>query len=560
MSWRNDKITSFVDALPEKYQPIYGYPEISTGSSRICDDRLAIIKKVYEAMRIKLGRDLKILDLGCAQGYFSFSMASMGAEVLGIDYLQENIDLCNTLVVENPDLKVTFRKGLIEETLSSLTAKDYDMVLGLSVLHHMVHKHGIENTQAMLSCLSQKVCCAVLELALREEPVYWGPSLPDDPKSLLTGFSFVHRLGLYQTHLSEIKRPLYFTSNKYWFIKDKAETIVKFFSESHMHASGTHQKTRRYYQSENRFLKIFLLGKVRDKKNKSEYQAELDFHQAYDGEMFKFSDFIYGRNEEEAWIESPIIKGRLLCDLIAERQELNVSSILNDVLDQLCHLEERGYYHNDLRTWNIIIEEDGHAKIIDFGSINRIPTDCAWPRNIYLSFFIFLYEITTKFVQSPIPFRTIALSPSRFTAPYNNIVRTIWNQKVENWSFKYIRELINKGDTLPAEIKNMQETWNGALEEVVSYLNSTSLDHENRIAEATRKAEEATRKAEEATRKAEEATRKAEEATRKAEEATRKAEERTIRLSEQLNAIYLSRSWRLTTPIRKFFDILHRIR
>ncbi|WP_261370573.1 class I SAM-dependent methyltransferase [Xanthomonas citri] len=74
----NSSIADLVAALPEKYQPIFGHPEISDGSSRGCEDRLEVILDVVDHLRTALGRPIRVLDLGCAQGYFSLNLAARG--------------------------------------------------------------------------------------------------------------------------------------------------------------------------------------------------------------------------------------------------------------------------------------------------------------------------------------------------------------------------------------------------------------------------------------------------------------------------------------------------
>lgn len=59
-----------VAALPEKYQPIFGHPELSEGSSRGCEDRFVLIRECARRLQGELGRPLRVLDLGCAQGFF----------------------------------------------------------------------------------------------------------------------------------------------------------------------------------------------------------------------------------------------------------------------------------------------------------------------------------------------------------------------------------------------------------------------------------------------------------------------------------------------------------
>ena len=85
------KLKTIISELTELYQPIFKHPNLSKNVSRLCDDRLVVIERAYDAIAKELGRPLSVLDLGCAQGYFSLNLASKGAKVLGIDYEKNNI-------------------------------------------------------------------------------------------------------------------------------------------------------------------------------------------------------------------------------------------------------------------------------------------------------------------------------------------------------------------------------------------------------------------------------------------------------------------------------------
>ncbi|MGC1000949.1 class I SAM-dependent methyltransferase, partial [Pantoea agglomerans] len=111
--------------------------------SRSCLDRLEKISSVYNYISEEKGRPLKVLDLGCAQGFFSLNLAELGAIVTAIDYSQPNIDVCNKLASENNNLKVEFFLGSIETVINERVMEgEFDLVLGLSVFHHLVYEHG----------------------------------------------------------------------------------------------------------------------------------------------------------------------------------------------------------------------------------------------------------------------------------------------------------------------------------------------------------------------------------------------------------------------------------
>ena len=143
----SQSLPQLVSDLPEIYQVIYGHPDIYQDTSRACIDRLDKIAEVHDALAKQLGRPLRVLDMGCAQGFFSLSLAARGAQVHGVDFLDKNIFVCQALALENPELKVTFGVGRLEEVVAALAPEQYDLVLGLSVLHHVVHEHGVGQVQ-----------------------------------------------------------------------------------------------------------------------------------------------------------------------------------------------------------------------------------------------------------------------------------------------------------------------------------------------------------------------------------------------------------------------------
>ena len=201
-------LPELVAALPEIYQPIFGHPELSNRVTRGCEDRLVHISQIYRTLEAKFNRPLRVLDLGCAQGFFSLSLAKLGATVYGVDIQQCNINVCSALAAENPELNVKFQKGMIEEIILTITQDQYDLVLGLSVFHHLVHIVGLPIVQTMISILANATIAGIFELALSDEPTVRAQAQPDNPRLLLAGYAFVHELARHTTHLQNKDRPL----------------------------------------------------------------------------------------------------------------------------------------------------------------------------------------------------------------------------------------------------------------------------------------------------------------------------------------------------------------
>ena len=119
MHSKQKELKLLIEKLPEQYQQIFNCSDYDIKSARNCEIRLISILKIYDQIKASTGRDLRVLDLGCAQGYFSFNLSKHGAVVTGVDCCDENINLCNKLAdVENiPNLD--FRKDYLSSVFSS---------------------------------------------------------------------------------------------------------------------------------------------------------------------------------------------------------------------------------------------------------------------------------------------------------------------------------------------------------------------------------------------------------------------------------------------------------
>ena len=447
-------ITELVSRLPEVYQPVLGHPELSTAVSRGCADRLTHIAAIYRALEALLKRPLRVLDLGCAQGFFSLSLAEMGATVLGVDYLAANVALCQALADEQPTLAARFETARLEAVLARLEPGEFDLVLGLSVLHHVVHESGLAAVQQMLGGLATKVAAGVFELALASEPLYWGPAQAENPRHLLAGFAFVHELARHSTHLSEISRPLYVASSHYWFLSGQAGAFARWESDSHRLAPGAHQGSRRYFFGEQRIVKTYALTHAtRGALNAQEYRREAAFLQSPPPGFAAPALVLHGENADEAWLVREELPGELLVDRIAEGRAYDAHRVLREVLTQLAALEAADLFHNDVRTWNVLIGPQGDARLIDYGAISetrgQTPADCMWPHDIFLAFFIFADEVTHARMGGADLLRTAAISPYRLPPPYRQWGLAFWATPANQWSFRLMVQLFVRLDDLP---------------------------------------------------------------------------------------------------------------
>jgi len=433
-----DSLHKQVAALPEIYQPIFDHPELSMRVTRTCEDRLVHITKIYKTLEEKLGRPLRVLDLGCAQGFFSLSLAKQGGIVEGIELQECNISVCQTLASEHPEWKVRFKKGLIEEVIMNLKPDQYDLVLGLSVFHHLVHISGVAVVQQMIAVLAQNITAGIYELSLPNEPTVRAPTQLENPRLLLNGYAFVHEVAKHPTHLPGIYRPLYITSNRYWFLNDQADQFDTWKIGSH---ELTSNKSRRYFFGNGFVTKIFHLDEGEFHEiNRQEYTNETSFLKNPPPDIKTPKLLLEGQNQSEVWIVREQMPGELLLDRMRFQKIYDAKTIIQDILKQLTAFESIGLYHNDLRTWNILVEPDGHATLIDYGAITPEAKDRGWPYNVFLSFMIFLNEIITGVPAIPDPIRPVSFNPDNFPEPYRSMLWKLFEYAPDEWRFTLLQK------------------------------------------------------------------------------------------------------------------------
>ncbi len=198
-----NSLEALIAALPMRYQPIFGVAS-DVEPMRPCVDRVACIA---ESLRDAPGT--RLLDIGCAQGFFSLSLLSKGvvASTLGIEVMPANVALTNALA-EHHRLNARFQRGHVSvRSIADLLAdQTFDAVLLLSVLHHIEMEEGLQATQHLLALLAERVGLVFMELALVADPL--SPTSLEPYQKLLAPFAHYKLLGWHVAHLKNAVRPL----------------------------------------------------------------------------------------------------------------------------------------------------------------------------------------------------------------------------------------------------------------------------------------------------------------------------------------------------------------
>ena len=442
MNTLNNEVEVLIEKLPEQYQQIFSYSKYDSLGSRKCDSRLKEILDVYNQIKKQLGRDLKVLDLGCAQGYFSLNLAKEEAFVCGVDCNQENINLCNKLSNIHNLNNLEFKKDKIQNFLKSNPLQEYDLILGLSVFHHICYEEGYEFTKNLIQETSKVIPNGIFELALKSEPMYWAESLEENEKDLIDCYSFTNQISKVETHLSEVKRPIFFVSNKIFLMESFATNFDVVLSSPHDFEDNAHNGTRKYFISTDLIIKYLSFQKEKNRLlNKKEFKYEINFLENEVVIKNKPKVVFSFANKEFGVIAREKIDGVLLHKRIKDLSFKDKKKLVLHLISQLVILEENNLYHNDLRVWNLIIDHTNEVSLIDYGAITESSNDCVWPSNVFYSFIVLVVEIFSEDFSHNNPTRKLDITKLYQLKELQHSVTRILTEKPENLSFKFIQQI-----------------------------------------------------------------------------------------------------------------------
>ncbi len=108
-------------------------------------------------------------------------------------------------------------------------------------------------------------------------------------------------------------------------------------------------------------------------------------------DLIEFADL-----DDETLIVKSMYPGVLVSEVNRELDESDRACISDDVIAELATYEQLGWFHTDLRLWNVIWNADERAAhLIDHGSLGAEATDLVWPGDAIYSFVVFLCSLWT---------------------------------------------------------------------------------------------------------------------------------------------------------------------
>lgn len=394
-----DELTRLIDELPEIYQPIYGL-DLEGTSRRSDDPRIAAMTDIVDEVERALGRPLRVLDIGCAQGFTTMVIAERGHRVVGIDYLPANVDVCRELGRRHPALDVRFEVADVIDLAPVWELGEYDLVVCLSVLHHILAGFGAERTAEVVREIQEHAPFGLFEMALASEPMPWAAALPASPHQTLAPYPFVRTVAWSPTHLSDIDRPLMFASRTHALVAGKLHELASTSDSSHGADHALYVGHRRYFETTD------LVGKIVAHFAEN---AQTSLEPQLRAEMVREAE-VLGRLQNvrpgtprllelsDGPLETLIVRERLVgerLDLVcAQLDDRHRDVILDQVLDELVELARLGAYHHDLRLWNVLWDrERREARVIDYGSMEDQPGDLVWPHDPAYALVMFILAL-----------------------------------------------------------------------------------------------------------------------------------------------------------------------
>ncbi len=150
---------------------------------------------ILEKMKVNFGingHKPDILDVGCGGGLITSKLCEFSSNIMGIDALQENIDVATRYAHEH-NLDIMYKKTTIEEFVATSTQK-YDVVLCLEVVEHVDNLDGfIENLTSLvkpggmviISTINRTMKAYALAIIMAEYVLNWVPRQTHDYKKFI---------------------------------------------------------------------------------------------------------------------------------------------------------------------------------------------------------------------------------------------------------------------------------------------------------------------------------------------------------------------------------------
>jgi len=90
-----------------------------------------VLPAIIQALPV--GKGLRILDIGCGNGYVAGQLAQLGHDVVGVDVSTDGIELARS---SHPDVRF-HACSLYEDSFKDLVGRSYDVAIAVEVIEHL---------------------------------------------------------------------------------------------------------------------------------------------------------------------------------------------------------------------------------------------------------------------------------------------------------------------------------------------------------------------------------------------------------------------------------------
>jgi hypothetical protein len=180
-----DRLRFRIDTFPHGlYQPVPSLPARKTTRADGSESRWSAMLPIIRAQPVE-----SAVDIGACEGYFSIKLAAAGIPTIAIEGKPGNYRTALLAVRRSGTPKVgVLALEVTPENVATLPSSD--CVLCLSVWHHFVRSHGLDQATAMLETIWQQTRTVLFFDTGENEmtPDYGLPPMTPDPRSWLAAY------------------------------------------------------------------------------------------------------------------------------------------------------------------------------------------------------------------------------------------------------------------------------------------------------------------------------------------------------------------------------------
>ena len=360
-------------SLPGPRQPAWGIGVAADAAKRAHDERIAGIIPLLEALPHEGA--LRILDIECAQGYFTLAIAHALAargckvEVVGVDQREENVKFCEALAAHHG---ISARFVCAAFDMKFVNRQEHARWDAVLVLGEAMIAAGAGTAEAVAatSLLGAHSSVAFCEMPQDRRPNVGCCALAE---RLLATRAFSRRLTSSPGFPNGAVRDLYACSDHLAWVGERWFAFDRVTDRSHAGVPDSFSGQRRFFLGRETVVKQFQGDGRHGLFNRAELAAEAAALQALRGEHGRYpAVFAQSDDGDVIWLARESLPGELLSERMATGG-IDRDAVARGLLGELAHLESRGFYHADLRCWNVLLDGDD-VRLIDFGALVQTPS------------------------------------------------------------------------------------------------------------------------------------------------------------------------------------------